>query len=76
MICILRRGKPLFFFVDKATVDFDIVKRNCYISNKTMRVAELAAKDKLSQEDVAKSCKIYPTPMYITLSLRQANNRS
>lgn len=72
----LKERETSLFFVDKATVDFDIVKRNCYISNKTMRVAELAAKDKLSQEDVAKSCKIYPTPMYITLSLRQANNRS
>lgn len=72
----LKERETSLFFVDKATVDFDIVKRNCYISNKTMRVAELAAKDKLSQKDVAKSCKIYPTPMYITLSLRQANNRS
>ncbi len=72
----LKERETSLFFVDKATVDFDIVKRNCYISNKTMRVAELAAKDKLSPFDVAKSCKIYPTPMYITLSLRQANNRS
>lgn len=72
----LKERETSLFFVDKATVDFDIVKRNCYISNKTMRVAELAAKDKQSPFDVAKSCKIYPTPMYITLSLRQANNRS